>query len=150
MVSGGREPTRARVSCIGQFGQVYQLEFFQVGFEAFAENLLAVNIVGSRSGHYGDALGTGPHPKGGIQQAGGVVPHDGAGDRAARWGVLQVLGVGPAHLIGHNGRVGENLDRLPQKKIHGCGVNRDDCVDLYAGVFAAQVIGKCLGIGAND
>jgi hypothetical protein len=132
-----------------QSGQVDQIEFFQVGLETFAGDLLAVNIIGSHPPYKGDAFGTRPHSKGGIQNAGGVVPHDGSGDRAGRWGVFQILGVVFAHLVGHNGRVGENIDPFPQKKLDGCRVDRNDSVDLYACIFAAQVIGKCMGIGGT-
>jgi len=61
-------------------------------------------------------------------------------------GVNEILGVVFAHLVGHNGRVGENIDPFPQKKLDGCRVDRNDSVDLSACIFAAQVIGKCMGM----
>jgi hypothetical protein len=84
----------------------------------------------------------------GIQHAGGVVPRDSAGDSPALCGVFKLPGKGSVQLIGHYGCVRENIDRLAKKKFHGGRVDRDDGVDLYSVIFAAQVIGKCLGIGA--
>ena len=46
-----------------QFGRGRSTRLLQVGLETFAENLLTVNIVESRSGHYGDVLGSGPYLK---------------------------------------------------------------------------------------
>ncbi len=63
--------------------------------------------------------------------------------------MFQILGVVFAHLVGHNGRVGENIDPFPQKKLDGCRVDRNDSVDLYACIFAAKVIGKCMCIGGT-
>jgi len=61
--------------------------------------------------------------------------------------VFQILGVSSGQLSYDNGRLGKNVDGFLQKKIQGFPVDRNDGIDLEAGVLAAQVIGKCLGDG---